>query len=249
MNEHEINSATYNTNSAQKVAVSIPSDTHANETEKRDDMESQSDFSKPVKHNLINRRIVFLVILIIAIYVPVGLFIIRQLQFALLYNDAPQKNTEAMNTSKTKLMSNFQYFGYGYLSSPGQLIPPVATTFYAFRIMIILGSFLLIFFLVVVILYRMKKIEKIKWLQWIGVFTIPLAYITSQSGWIVAEAGRQPWVIQDLMPTNASVSNLQTGSVQTTFFIFLVLFTILLIAELGIMFKAIKNGPEIVNNH
>ena len=160
-----------------------------------------------------------------------------------------QKNTEAMSTSKSKLMSNFQYFGYGYLSSPDQLIPPVTTTFYAFRIMIILGSFLLIFFLVVFILCRMKKIEKIKWLQWIGVFTIPLAYITSQSGWIVAEAGRQPWVIQDLMPTNASVSNLQTGSVQITFFIFLVLFTILLIAELGIMLKAIKNGPEIINNH
>lgn len=82
------------------------------------------------------------------------------------------------------------------------------------------------------------------WMQWIGVFVVPLAYITSQCGWIVAEAGRQPWVIQDLMPTNASISNLQVGSVQTTFFIFLVLFTVLLIAELGIMFKAIKSGPE-----
>ena len=94
MNEQEINSATYNTNSAQKAAVSTPSDAHANETETCDDMESQSDFRKPVKHNLVNKRIVFLVILIIAIYAPVGLFIIRQLQLAILHSDAPQKNTE-----------------------------------------------------------------------------------------------------------------------------------------------------------
>jgi len=95
VNEHEINSAAYNTNSAQKAAVSIPSDAHANETETSGDMESQSDFRKPVKHYLINKRIVFSVILIIAIYAPVGLFIIRQLQLAMLRNDAPQKNTEA----------------------------------------------------------------------------------------------------------------------------------------------------------
>ena len=66
-----------------------------------------------------------------------------------------------------------------------------------------------------------------------------------EAGWIVAEVGRQPWVIQDLMPTGAAVSKLSTGSVQLTFFLFLILFTILLIAEIGIMTKAIKKGPEI----
>ncbi len=157
---------------------------------------------------------------------------------------AYEKNAAVMASSKAELMSNFQYFGYGYLSTPEQLVPPVATTFYAFRVMVILGSFLLLFFLVVFILHQKKKLETMTWMQWIGVFVVPLAYITSQCGWIVAEAGRQPWVIQDLMPTNASISNLQVGSVQTTFFIFLVLFTVLLIAELGIMFKAIKSGPE-----
>lgn len=61
---------------------------------------------------------------------------------------------------------------------------------------------------------------------------------------VVAECGRQPWAIQDMLPVNAAISKLDVGSVQTTFFIFLVLFTIMLIAEIGILLKAIKKGPE-----
>lgn len=82
------------------------------------------------------------------------------------------------------------------------------------------------------------------WLHWIALWSIPLAYIASQAGWVVAEVGRQPWAIQDLLPVNAAISRLETGSVQTTFFIFLIMFTVLLIAEIGIMLKAIKKGPE-----
>ncbi len=73
---------------------------------------------------------------------------------------------------------------------------------------------------------------------------IPLAYVASQAGWIVAEVGRQPWVIQDILPTVAAVSRIGVGAVQVTFFLFLAIFTTLLIAELKIMFKQIKNGPK-----
>ena len=59
----------------------------------------------------------------------------------------------------------------------------------------------------------------------------------------VAEVGRQPWVIQDLMPVGVGVSKLPGESVATTFFIFLALFTALLIAELSILFRQIKAGP------
>ncbi|MDR2845357.1 MAG: cytochrome ubiquinol oxidase subunit I, partial [Puniceicoccales bacterium] len=75
-------------------------------------------------------------------------------------------------------------------------------------------------------------------------FSIPLAYIASQAGWIVAEVGRQPWAIQDILPVMAAVSNIGTGSVKLTFFIFLILFTVLLVAELRIMTKQIQAGPE-----
>lgn len=63
----------------------------------------------------------------------------------------------------------------------------------------------------------------------------------------MAEVGRQPWVIQDIMPTFAAISNIETSSVKITFFLFAVLFTVLLIAELGIMFRQIKKGPEEVH--
>jgi cytochrome d ubiquinol oxidase subunit I len=78
----------------------------------------------------------------------------------------------------------------------------------------------------------------------LALFTIPLAYLATQAGWVLAEMGRQPWVIQDLLPTMAAVSHIDTSSVQITFFLFAVLFTALLIAELSIMFKQIKNGPK-----
>jgi len=61
---------------------------------------------------------------------------------------------------------------------------------------------------------------------------------------VVAEVGRQPWAIQDLLPVTVARSNLTAGTVKTTFFMFLVLFTILLIAEVSIMLKQISIGPE-----
>lgn len=78
----------------------------------------------------------------------------------------------------------------------------------------------------------------------LAIIAIPLAYIASQAGWIVAEVGRQPWVVQDLMPTMAAVTRISAGSVQTTFWLFAVLFTVLLIAEMKIMFRQIKIGPK-----
>ncbi len=116
-----------------------------------------------------------------------------------------------------------------------------------FRIMVMLGGYFIVFFMVVIFLVYKKDLAKMKWMHWIAIFTIPLGYLAGQAGWAVAEVGRQPWVIQDMMPTNVAISNVSTGSVQLTFFIFLVLFSILLIAEIGIMLKAIKKGPDIVD--
>ena len=75
-------------------------------------------------------------------------------------------------------------------------------------------------------------------------WSIPLAYVASQAGWIVAELGRQPWTIQDLLPTVAAVSRIDSTSVMVTFFLFVALFTTLLVAEVMIMRRQILNGPE-----
>lgn len=110
--------------------------------------------------------------------------------------------------------------------------------------MVILGFYFFLLFALVLFLGIRDRLEGKRWLLYIALWTIPLAYIASQSGWIVSELGRQPWVIQDLLPTVAAVSHINTTSVQITFFLFAVTFTALLIAEIKIMTKQIKIGPK-----
>jgi cytochrome d ubiquinol oxidase subunit I len=90
-----------------------------------------------------------------------------------------------------------------------------------------------------------KLIEKSKWLLWICVLSIPLGYVAGELGWVVAEVGRQPWAIQDVLPVNAAISHISSDSVKITFFLFLILFTALLLAEVRIMLKQIKKGPSV----
>lgn len=158
------------------------------------------------------------------------------------------KDEVAAKEYRATLEANFEYFGYGYIRDKADLIPPIGLTFYSFRVMVILGGFFILLFAVAVFMERKKKLEKAVWLQWVCLLSIPLGYIASQAGWIVAEVGRQPWAIQDILPVSASVSKLSVGTVQATFFMFLALFTVLLIAEIGIMIKAIKKGPEFENH-
>jgi len=161
------------------------------------------------------------------------------------YRKAKQDgNKELMNFSKMVLEQNFQYFGYGYLNDPSSIIPNVPLTFYSFHIMVALGFYFIILFAVVLWLVFKQQLQKQRWMLRLLIISVPLAYIASQAGWIVAEVGRQPWVIQNLLPTVAAVSRIDASAVQITFWLFGLLFTLLLIAELKIMFKQIKIGPN-----
>ena len=141
-----------------------------------------------------------------------------------------------------QLKEDMPYFGYGYIKDRAELVPYIPVNFYAFRIMVGVGTLLLLFFLVIGhVAWRRDVAGSRRWLHWVAIAMLPLAYIASEAGWIVAELGRQPWAIQDMMPTLAAVSDISTGSVALTFFIFLVLFTVLLVAELRIMCKVISN--------
>ncbi|MBN1116612.1 MAG: cytochrome ubiquinol oxidase subunit I [Bacteroidales bacterium] len=148
----------------------------------------------------------------------------------------------------------FKYFGYGayYDEDPEvvkntnvlKLIPNIPLTFYAFHTMVLLGMLFLLIFVVYLYFVLTQKLQNKKWLYIIGIISIPLAYLASQAGWIVAEVGRQPWVIQDLMPTLTAVTKISASSVKVTFLLFSITFTALLIAELKIMFTQIKKGPS-----
>ena len=137
----------------------------------------------------------------------------------------------------------FRYFGYGFLSSPKDIVPNVPLVFYSFRVMVCLGVFFIVLFAVVLVGAYRDTVDRRRWLLYVMLWTIPLAYIATISGWVVAELGRQPWAIQDLLPTVASVSHIASSSVMLTFFIFLVLFTVLLIAELKIITRQVSKGP------
>jgi cytochrome d ubiquinol oxidase subunit I len=110
--------------------------------------------------------------------------------------------------------------------------------------MVALGFYFILLFAVLLYFLIKKKLESKKWLLRLALFTIPLGYLASHLGWAVAEVGRQPWAIQDILPVHKATSNIDTSSVIITFILFSVLFTALLIAEIRIMTRAIKNGPK-----
>ena len=154
-------------------------------------------------------------------------------------------DTAALSTHLSTINANMPYFGYGYVKDRAQVVPYIPVCFYAFRIMVGGGClFVLLFVLVLFFIYK-KDIMKMRWLLWGALCCIPVAYIVSEAGWLVAEFGRQPWTIQDMLPTWVGVSHLGASTVMITFFLFLILFTTLLAVEINIMIRAIKAGPSL----
>jgi cytochrome d ubiquinol oxidase subunit I len=163
------------------------------------------------------------------------------------YKNAQKAGNDSLALlAKTGFEMNYSHFGYGFYEGRNmqELVPSVPTTFYSFRIMVGLGFHFLALFIVILMLTLKDKIEKKRFILYTALWSIPLAYISSELGWVVAEVGRQPWVIQDILPTIAAVSQLKSGSVQITFWIFFIIFTGLLIAEIKIMTTQIKKGPS-----
>ena len=163
-----------------------------------------------------------------------------------------------LNEYLTTINSNMKYFGYGYVKDKNDVVPPVWINFWAFRIMVGLGCLFILFFAVILaVTYKFPKalLQKYDittlpdWHYWVAILLVPLAYIASESGWLVAEFGRQPWTIQDMLPTWVAVSDVEGFSVALTFFLFLFLFTLMLCVEISILLKQIKKGPEMSNHN
>lgn len=117
------------------------------------------------------------------------------------YKQAVKDKDDALaSQSLQTLRANFRDFGYGYLNSPYDTIPPVPLVFYSFRLMVGLGMLFVLLFICSWWYAKKRKFEKFKFIPYLAIACVPLAYIASQCGWIVAEVGRQPWVVQNLMP-------------------------------------------------
>lgn len=163
---------------------------------------------------------------------------------ALFKQARKEKNDVVAAEALSRFTANKHYLGYGYLMTPEQAVPPVSISFYSFHIMVVLGMFFPLLFIVYLYFTLKGNIGEQRWLLPIGVVSFFLGHVAGQAGWAVAEVGRQPWAIQGLLPVNVATTNIAVGHVQTTFFMFLGVFTLLLIAEIKIMMKQISIGPE-----
>ena len=121
---------------------------------------------------------------------------------------------------------------------------PVSITFYSFHIMAAVGTGMILIFLLYLFFTAKGTIERNTWLYPIGILFFVLAYIAGEAGWVVAEVGRQPWAIQGLLPVKVARTDIAPVNVKLTFFMFLITFTLLLIAEVKIMLKQIQIGPK-----
>ena len=163
------------------------------------------------------------------------------------YRALKESDPVAAAEARKVLEVQMPYFGYGYLDSREELVPPVWLIYWSFRVMVGLGGALLLLMMVALWAERKGRLADWRWLHWAALLAIPLVYIAGQAGWVVAEVGRQPWVIEGLLPVKAAVSSVSVGAVQTTFFLFVAIFTLFLVIELRILVKAIQKGPEIDN--
>ena len=168
----------------------------------------------------------------------------RELKTSLKNTQPTTEQQTLLDGYRQTLEKHMPYFGYGYIRSADDIVPFIPINFWSFRIMVGLGTVFILFFLLTLFFSYKRDITTKRWLLMGAIALVPCAYVASESGWLVAEFGRQPWTIQDMLPTWAAVSDLGASSVMITFFLFLLLFTTLLIVEIRILLKQIKKGPE-----
>ena len=130
----------------------------------------------------------------------------------------------------------------GLKDFPKEDRPPVAFSFFSFRIMIVLG-FVFLFLTIYGWAVRNRIADNRKYLRFM-LYAIPLPYIAAEAGWALAEVGRQPWVVYGVMRTADAVSRLSTLQVFTSFIAFVVVYSLLGIAAFALIIRFARRGPE-----
>ncbi|WP_438970953.1 cytochrome ubiquinol oxidase subunit I [Methylophaga sp.] len=123
-------------------------------------------------------------------------------------------------------------------------VPAVTPMFWAFRVMVGAGFTMLIIF--VLSFYYCAKREEYKHrkLLWAALLALPLPWIAAETGWFVAEFGRQPWSISGILPTHLSTSTLAASDVYSSLIALIVFYTLLLIIEFYLMLRFVRQGPS-----
>ena len=123
-------------------------------------------------------------------------------------------------------------------------IPNVPALFFTFRIMVACGFLMLLLFILAAWSVAKRNAEDKPWLLKFALFALPLPWIAAQTGWYVAEGGRQPWTIGEVLPTHLSASSLSTGDVWGSIIALAAFYTVLLIIEMYLMIKFARLGPS-----
>ncbi len=159
------------------------------------------------------------------------------------------------------LNANEGNIGYGFLlrqytdnvlqATPEQIekaawdtVPNVFTLFWTFRIMVGLGLYFIALFATAFYLTFRRRVIKNKWFLWLALFSLPLPWVAAELGWVVAEYGRQPWVVDGLLPTFMGASLISANSVWISLCGFILFYTLLAIVEIYLMVKYIRLGPD-----
>ncbi|MEC9491819.1 cytochrome ubiquinol oxidase subunit I [Flexistipes sp.] len=123
--------------------------------------------------------------------------------------------------------------------------PPVWPTFLSFRLMVFLGTIFIVLSLLAFIYSKKDSLENKRWFLRLMLYAIPLPFIAAQVGWIVAEIGRQPWIVYGVMKTSDAVSkSVTSGQVWTSLIGFFIFYGILAVVDLSLLAKFSRKGPE-----
>jgi cytochrome d ubiquinol oxidase subunit I len=123
-------------------------------------------------------------------------------------------------------------------------VPHVAPLFWSFRLMVGLGFYFIAFFAFAFWLASKHQLDKRRWFLRLAFYSLPLPWIAIEAGWLIAEYGRQPWVIDGVLPTFFAASGLKLHQILITLSGFVTIYTVLAVVEIWLMRKLILKGPE-----
>ena len=124
-------------------------------------------------------------------------------------------------------------------------VPDVATLFWAFRLMVACGFWMLLLFaLAFFFSNRRGGLLGRRWLLRMAFWSLPLPWLAVEMGWVVAEYGRQPWSIGGILPTRLGVSSLAPADLYFSLGGFVLFYTLLLVAEMFLMLRYARLGPS-----
>jgi len=133
----------------------------------------------------------------------------------------------------------------GLSAFPRDERPPVLPVFLSFRVMVGLGLLMIILALVGLVKSVRGKLESSPRFLKIMLYSIPLSYIPVQVGWLVAEIGRQPWIVYGLMKTSDGVSkSLLPSQVVVSLAGFIIVYGLLAVVDIYLLVKYSRRGPD-----